>query len=204
MTSLAARAGALLLAALMLTVGWFGGLHDSGNYHEILPGELYRSGQLDAGALADRIRRDGIRSVVNLRGPQTGKPWYDAERAVTDAAGVAHFDMAMLSSRSVDRAQADRLVALLRDAPKPMLIHCEGGADRTGLASALYLAATGRPLDQAAGQLSARYGFVGIEGVTRPWPMWESWQRLGKDIAATAAGSAPGGTDHNKASISAP
>ena len=184
MKSVAVRAGAFLLALLMLAVGWFGGLYASGNYHEVIAGEYYRSGQLSAEELADRMSRDGIRSVVNLRGPQSGKPWYDAELAATQAAGVAHYDIALRSSKSMDEAQAAQLMAILKEAPKPVLVHCEGGADRTGLATALYLAANGRALDKAAGALSMRYGFVGIEGVTRPWPMWESWLRLGPRIAS--------------------
>ena len=186
MKGLATRAGMLVLAALMLAVGWFGGLYQSGNYHAVLPGELYRSAQLSGEELSDRIARDGIRSVLNLRGSNPGAAWYPPEVAAALAAGVAHYDLPLLSSQSLSRADAERLVALMRDAPKPLLVHCEGGADRTGLATALYLAATGHPLDQAAGQLSARYGFVGIEGVTRPWPMWESWERLGPALAGSA------------------
>jgi hypothetical protein len=45
--------------------------------------------------------------------------------------------------------------------PKPMLIHCWGGADRTGLASALYLyGVKHQGSDQAAEQLSWRYGHL--------------------------------------------
>lgn len=190
----AARIGAFILALLMLAVGWFGGLHDSGNYHEVLAGELYRSGQLAPEALARRVKLDGIRSVVNLRGPQTGRAWYDAEIAATQAMGIAHFDVPLLSSKPLSQADADQLVAVMRQAPKPMLVHCEGGADRTGLAVALYLAASGRPLDEAARALSIRYGFVGIKGVTRPWPMMESWLRLGPRV----------GSGQASASISAP
>ena len=180
----------LVLAALLLAVGWFGGLHASGNYHEILPGELYRSGQLSGPALADRIRRDGIRSVVNLRGEQDDRPWYDAEIAATEAAGIVHYDFRMSSAQSLSAPDAERLVALLREAPKPVLVHCEGGADRTGLAAALHLAAAGRPAE-ADGQLSVRYGFVGIKGVTRPWPMLESWHRLREGFSARPAHSSP-------------
>lgn len=183
MKSLAARGAAVVLAVLMLAVGWFGGLHASGNYHAVIPGELYRSGQLGAAALERRIEQDGIRSVVNLRGTQSDRDWYHAEVATTRAADVAHFDMRLSSARPLDDGDARRLLALLQAAPKPVLVHCEGGADRTGLASALYLAAQGTPLDEAGGQLSARFGFVGIEGVTRPWPMWESFTRLGPAMA---------------------
>lgn len=193
MRSLARRGGALILSALLLAVGWFGGLHQSGNYHEILPGELFRSGQLSGADLNRRIAEDGIRSVINLRGSQTDKSWYDDEIAATRTAGAQHFDLRMSSAEPLDAARAAELVALIKAAPKPVLIHCEGGADRSGLAAALYLAATGHPLDEAAGQLSARYGFVGIEGVTRPWPMWESWLRLGPAAASGAlTASTPG------------
>jgi len=33
----------------------------------------------------------------------------------------------------------EELVALMKKAPKPLLVHCKAGADRTSLASALYL-----------------------------------------------------------------
>ena len=56
------------LAALLLAVGWFGGLYQSGNYHAVLPGELYRSAQLSGEELSDRIARDGIRKTISLPG----------------------------------------------------------------------------------------------------------------------------------------
>lgn len=189
MTSVAARLGAGVLATLLLAVGWFGGLHESGNYHQVIAGELYRSGQLSGPELTRRIHQDGIRSVINLRGSQTDSGWYDDELAASDAAGVAHFNVRISSAQHLDMAQARDLLAVMQAAPKPVLVHCAGGADRSGLAAALYLAATGHPLDEAARQLSARFGFVGIEGVTRPWPMWESWLRLGPAVAKGAVKS---------------
>ncbi|MBK8025175.1 MAG: tyrosine-protein phosphatase [Chloroflexi bacterium] len=41
--------------------------------------------------------------------------------------------------------------------PKPTLIHCKAGADRTGLAAALFLMSQGTSFDQAAQQLSLKY-----------------------------------------------
>jgi protein tyrosine/serine phosphatase len=41
--------------------------------------------------------------------------------------------------------EAARLVAVLCQAPKPILIHCEGGADRSGLASEIYLSQVAHP-----------------------------------------------------------
>ena len=58
-------------------------------------------------------------------------------RAVCDRLGIAHYDFAMSARRELSAAQAEALIALMRAAPKPVLIHCEGGADRAGLAAAL-------------------------------------------------------------------
>ena len=49
-------------------------------------------------------------------------------------------------------------VKLIDQAPKPILIHCESGADRTGLVSALYRLSRGQPLAVAEQELSPRYG----------------------------------------------
>jgi protein tyrosine/serine phosphatase len=48
-----------------------------------------------------------------------------------------------------------RYLAMLRQAPKPLWIHCPSGADRTGLVAALYLfAIEGQRAQAAAQQLS--------------------------------------------------
>lgn len=191
MKALALRAAALVVAAVLALVGWFGGLHQSGNYHPVIAGEYYRAGQLSAEALSAHLAQDGIRSVVNLRGPNPGTGWYDAETAATAAAGVEHHDFRMSTAEELTAPEAARLIALLRDVPKPVLVHCEGGADRTGLATALYLAAVkGMDPEEAGAALSARYGHVGIEGVTRAWPMRHSWDSLRARIDALRA-SAP-------------
>ncbi len=61
---LAALAGLLIVPAL-----WFGGLQWNGNLHTVLPGQLYRSGTLAAPALDALVHREGIRTIINLRGP---------------------------------------------------------------------------------------------------------------------------------------
>lgn len=77
----------------------------------------------------------------------------------SDATGARHFDYGIWASSIVTQKQIDEILAIIRAAPKPLLIHCRGGADRSGLISALYLAEVeGKPVDEAAGQLSLYYG----------------------------------------------
>jgi len=93
--------------------------------------------------------------------------------------GIAHFDFRMSSSRHFSQEQASELLALLRSVPKPVLIHCQGGADRSGLASALYLAAilhADAPV--AEKQISIRYGHIGIPYLSAAYAMDESWETL--------------------------
>lgn len=150
----------ILLAA---AGAYLGLLNLSGNFHEVVPGELYRSAQLDPAHLNRMLERHDIKTVLNLRGQNTGSEWYDNEIRVTQAAGVKHIDFRMSSSRELTPQRADELLAIMRDAPKPLLIHCRAGADRTGLASAMYLAAIAKQSEFAAEmQLWPIYGHLAL------------------------------------------
>jgi protein tyrosine/serine phosphatase len=153
------RAGFTVLVAVLAFGAYIGGLLLSGNVHTVVPGQLYRSAQLGKAHFARVIRDDGIRTIVNLRGAHAGAPWYDDELAVSDSLHVVHYDFAMSAEHFVPAVRLDSLLALLRTAPRPILIHCQSGADRSGLVAALYeKEIDGRPTAEADGQLSIRYG----------------------------------------------
>lgn len=137
----------------------------TGNFHKVIAGQLYRSGQPSASQLESWVRTYGIRTVINLRGANPGKGWYDREVATAAALGLHHIDIKVKSSIPASRELTDRIVEAMRTAPKPILVHCEAGADRTGLAAALYLAAVVDIGEVAADrQLSFIYGHISV------WP----------------------------------
>ena len=134
------------------------------NFHTVVPGELFRSAQLSGSHLERRIQTESIRTVINLRGPNPGRDWYDDEVAVCERMGVKHVDVRMSAKELPTPAEAEVLMSALHEAPRPILVHCKNGADRSGLASAAYLIAErGTPASAASSdQLHLWYGHMPV------------------------------------------
>jgi protein tyrosine/serine phosphatase len=131
------------------------------NFHSVIPRELYRSAQMTPQEIARYTARYHIRTIINLRGENTGRKWYDDEITASRQLHINHLDFRMSSRHELTREQELHLIALMRDAPKPLLIHCESGANRTSLAAALYVAAVEKGGEFAAEtQLSLLYGHL--------------------------------------------
>jgi hypothetical protein len=70
-------------------------------------------------------------------------------------------DFPLSAGEALTGSQVDRLLAILARAPKPLLVHCDGGADRTGIVAAIYVAAIAkRGEDAAEDQLSILFGHL--------------------------------------------
>ncbi len=109
------------------------------NFHWVVPGEAARAAQAWAGALGPFLARNGIRALINLRGPNPKYGWWRSEKRVTEARGIAHFDTTLDSRHLPTPAMLAALIEAFDAAPKPFLVKCSGGQDRTSLAAALYL-----------------------------------------------------------------
>jgi protein tyrosine phosphatase (PTP) superfamily phosphohydrolase (DUF442 family) len=139
--------------------GYWGILQYEGNLHTVSAGVLYRSAQLSGNEIRAAVGEYGIKSVLNLRGAHKGESWYDDEMAAAGALGLAHFDYPLSAKRFVTNQQIEDILGILRQAPKPLLIHCKSGADRAGLVAALYrYSDTGASAAQADQELSLVYG----------------------------------------------
>ena len=109
------------------------------NFHWIVPGEAARGAQAWAGFWGPFLRNRQIRSIINLRGENADLGWWRNETQMARHNGIAHLD-AMLDSRKLPtRALLVRLFEAFDEAPRPFMLKCSGGQDRTSLAAALYL-----------------------------------------------------------------
>lgn len=185
------RAGRGALVALGAFAAVAGGFYAhmvwTTNFHPVIAGELYRSSQPSAAMIAELQKQYGIKTIINLRGENSGRHWYDKEVAEAKQLNIDHIDFRMSSNRELTQQQAAQLVEIMRDAPKPLLIHCQAGADRTGLASALYLAAIAKTNEATAeGQMSIFYGHLSLS-FARAYAMDKTFEKLEPWLGLTAS-----------------
>lgn len=140
-------------------------VHLENNFHAVVDGEAYRSAQPTPDRIRSYSAKYHIATIINLRGTASGQAWYDAEISTAKALGISHIDFGISGNEVLSQQKSVELIELMRSAPKPVLIHCKAGSDRTGLAAALYLAAVARlPEERSERELSLRYGHFPI-----PW-----------------------------------
>ncbi len=138
---------------------WF-----QGNLGIVDPGLVIRSAQ-PTSRLPGWIREYGLHAILNLRGGAPSDWWYGAEVTAARASNVAFYDFPMNATRRPSRLELLVLIDTLRSCPYPLLIHCKSGADRTGLATALYLMVRrGVPPEEAEGAFTIEHLHVPIGG----------------------------------------
>jgi hypothetical protein len=131
------------------------------NEHAVIPGRVYRCGQLSGASLERTIRRHRIRTVINLRGSNPLVPWYVDEARATLRTDINQEDVSFSAGRAPSVAEIRRLVEALDRADYPILFHCKRGSDRTGLAASIVaLLQPGSTLADARWQLGLRFGHV--------------------------------------------
>ncbi len=143
-----------------LCVGaWVLALQITGNIHVVEPGVFYRSAQLNGEQLSEILNTYHIRSVINLRGANESAAWYENELMVTAKHNAKHFDVRMGATSEPGPKLIAKLLNVLKTAPRPVLVHCYSGADRSGFAAALFERFFEHKSAQAAArQLSFWYG----------------------------------------------
>ncbi len=171
------RTAAVLLCFLgIIAATCFRYMEEQGNFHPITSGEAYRSAQLDQDELEYYIRKFEIRSIINLRGQGLGEPWYEEEIATCRELGVKHYDFRLSAGRAPSSREIEDLLRLFRIAPRSVLIHCQGGADRSGLAAAIWqVVIDGKPKPEAEKQLSFVYGHIPFGPTQALDEFFEKW-----------------------------
>jgi protein tyrosine/serine phosphatase len=131
----------LILPAVAIAAGWLIVLDRQGrliwdHWDEAKRGVLYRSGQLTGIQLTAAIKRQGIRTVVNLQMPGDELA---AERELAARLGVDFVNLPMPGDGFGEEWQFREILKITDDPRRrPVLVHCARGTCRTGAAVALY------------------------------------------------------------------
>ncbi len=144
----------------------------------VVEGRIYRSAQPSAAALEKIIKEKGIRTILNLRGFLKDESWHLEEQEVAGRYGVQLHNITLSPNDLPEYAKLVRIIDLLSSSPKPVLIHCRRGIDRTGLVSALALAMENdAPLRKLKRQFSWRYGVLPFYRSAGPYffSEYEQW-----------------------------
>ena len=155
-----------------------------GNFHSVVPGQVYRSAQPSAEQLVRWVETHNLKTVVNLRGRNVDKPLFLDEQRVLQEMDVNAVVLRFGASDLPPRHHLLELIDTLDRAPRPLLIHCEAGADRTGLASMMAaMAVGGQSYQQALSQISLQYLHVmsrrqHMGGMLRQYEAWCSQEGL--------------------------
>lgn len=159
---------------------WYIGVY-GGNVHTVIPGVLYRSAQLSGGTLEREIGRDHIRSIIDLRGASPDAADYRSEISISKRLGVDHDDVGLSAHRLPSPADVRELIKDWDTMPKPILIHCKAGSDRTGLVATLFVAIQpGADLSQAEQQeLTWRYGHFAAFGTQAMNDFFDLYRKTG-------------------------
>jgi hypothetical protein len=139
----------LLIAALIATAAaatalWSFVLRDRfvpKRFGVVVPGKLFRSGQISRFMIADVVQRNAIGTIIDLNGLEPGNADQQAELDLAQAKGIRHirFPLRGNATGEIDH-YAGALAAIVESERegRPVLVHCAAGSQRTGACVSFY------------------------------------------------------------------
>lgn len=101
------------------------------NWGVVEENKVYRSRKLSSLEFIQQLRKYSLRSVLCLASCTK------EEKEIAKTYKIKYYDLTV-NIPEITLVDLDDIVEVLKESPKPLLIHCRQGADRTGLAAALY------------------------------------------------------------------
>jgi protein tyrosine phosphatase (PTP) superfamily phosphohydrolase (DUF442 family) len=150
------------------------------NLHQ-LNANLYRSAQPTAEGMLN-LKQRGIKTVLNLRS-------FHSDRDEIGDSGLDYEHLYMKAWHPEEEELVRFLTIVTDPARTPVLVHCQHGADRTGLLCAVYrIAVEGWSKDEAIAEMTeGGYGFHSV------WPnIITEVRELDVDSLRVSAGLDPG------------
>ena len=159
--------GAAVVFAVLAAAGviaWYAGLSNRFvpmNFGVVEPGRLYRSGQISRQVVRRTLVNNHIGLIIDLSSRWEDTADARAERAYAKELGVERLNLTLRGNGVGDPTVYPRVLAAIVQANrqgKPVLVHCQSGAQRTGGIIAVYrMLVENQPPESAYAEMR-RYG----------------------------------------------
>jgi protein tyrosine/serine phosphatase len=109
------------------------------NFYTVVPDKFYRSSQPTVTDIKDWQKKYNIKSILNLRGNKIYEedPIAIKINEYSKQHNITINSIELKSSRVLSHMELQNIINILDKLPKPLLVHCRNGVDRTGLVSAI-------------------------------------------------------------------
>ena len=104
------------------------------NFHIVDDG-IWRSAQPSLESISV-MNKNGLKTIINLRGSEENHLW---ESRISDSLGIQYFHYPMDGREIPDTADLNSILRIIENQQnQPVMYHCLGGKDRTGIVTAIY------------------------------------------------------------------
>jgi protein tyrosine/serine phosphatase len=104
------------------------------NFHIVDDG-IWRSAQPSIESITV-MKKHGLKTIINLRGSEENHLW---ESRICDSLGIQYFHLPMDGREVPDIADINKILRVIENQQnQPVVYHCLGGKDRTGIVTAIY------------------------------------------------------------------
>ena len=135
----------------------------SNNFHKVHD-NLYRSSQMHPRQLKRYIKKHNIKTIINLRGPNPDKDWWQNEHKIADSLGIKVIDVPLNSTQKLSKQHILKILTAyhygIKKKKGSILLHCKSGSDRTGAAAAILDYNKTYNPSRAIKNLSIKYGHI--------------------------------------------
>jgi hypothetical protein len=147
----------ILIVIATIPIGYALYLQYNNNFHVVIPSLIYRSNYPTKDALQKITDKYHISSILNVSGTQENYEYHFAKQHSIDISYIP-----LSAHGTASKQQILQLINVISNSPKPLLIHCIQGADRTGLAAAIAIITNQSNYKKLtwSTQMSFRYGVI--------------------------------------------
>ncbi len=129
------------------------------NFHQVNE-NLYRGAQPERGGVK-KLSELGIKTIINLRGASEDTR---GEQDEAESSGMRYFNIPMSALGRPTDEQVEQAMAVIANRENwPVFVHCQRGADRTGVIIAVYRISRDQWTEEQAADEAKKFGMSRLQ-----------------------------------------